>query len=87
MPQTRFVTRKALELGLLPLVVINKVDRSDARPVEVHDEVLQLFMDLEATDAQLDAPFLYAVWRDGWAAHEPDAEGGDLTPLFETIVT
>jgi len=87
MPQTRFVTRKALELGLLPLVVINKVDRADARPIEVHDEVLQLFMDLEATDAQLDAPFLYAVGRDGWAAHEPDARGGDLTPLFETIVS
>jgi GTP-binding protein len=87
MPQTRFVTRKALELGLLPLVVINKVDRSDARPSEVHDEVLQLFMDLEATDAQLDAPFLYAVGRDGWASPDPDAKGGDLTPLFETIVS
>jgi hypothetical protein len=56
MPQTRFVTRKALELGLLPLVVINKVDRGDARPREVHDEVLELFMELEANDAQLDAP-------------------------------
>jgi GTP-binding protein len=87
MPQTRFVTRKALELGLLPLVVINKVDRSDARPAEVHDEVLQLFMDLEATDAQLDAPFLYAVGRDGWASPDPKAKGGDLTPLFETIVS
>jgi len=87
MPQTRFVTRKALELGLLPLVVINKVDRGDARPLEVHDEVLELFMDLDATDAQLDAPFLYAVGRDGWASTEPDATGGDLTPLFETIVS
>ncbi|MBM4183027.1 MAG: translational GTPase TypA [Gemmatimonadetes bacterium] len=87
MPQTRFVTRKALELGLLPLVVINKVDRSDARPAEVHDEVLQLFMDLEATDAQLDAPFLYAVGRDGWAARDATATGGDLAPLFETIVS
>ncbi|MEM7413861.1 MAG: translational GTPase TypA [Gemmatimonadota bacterium] len=86
MPQTRFVTRKALELGILPLVVINKVDRGDARPEEVHDEVLELFMDLDATDEQLDAPFLYAVGRDGWAAHEPDAAGGDLTPLFDTIV-
>lgn len=87
MPQTRFVTRKALELGLLPLVVINKVDRSDARPEEVHDEVLELFMDLEASDAQLDAPFLYAVGRDGWASKEPDVQGDDLTPLFETIVS
>ena len=83
MPQTRFVTRKALELGILPLVVINKVDRGDAR----HDEVLELFMDLEATDVQLDAPFLYAVGRDGWAAKEADATGGDLTPLFEKIIS
>ena len=67
MPQTRFVTRKALALGLMPVVVINKIDRSDARPAEVHDEVLQLFMDLEATDTQLDAPFLYASGRDGVA--------------------
>ncbi|NNL29520.1 MAG: translational GTPase TypA [Gemmatimonadetes bacterium] len=87
MPQTRFVTRKALELGLLPLVVINKVDRGDARPEEVHDEVLELFMDLEATDAQLDAPFLYAVGRDGWASEEPGVQGSDLTPLFEAIVS
>ncbi len=87
MPQTRFVTRKALDLGILPLVVINKVDRGDARPHEVHDEVLELFMDLEASDAQLDAPFLYAVGRDGWASEDPDATGGDLTPLFDTIVS
>jgi len=60
MPQTRFVTRKAMELGLKPIVVVNKVDRHDARPLEVHDEVLELFLDLEATDEQLDAPFLYA---------------------------
>ena len=86
MPQTRFVTRKALELGLMPLVVINKVDRGDARPDEVHDEVLELFMDLEATDEQLDAPFLYAVGRDGWAAYTAEESGGDLTPLFDTIV-
>ncbi len=86
MPQTRFVTRKALDLGLLPLVVINKVDRADARPLAVHDEVLELFMDLDATDAQLDAPFLYAVGRDGWASPDHEATGGDLTPLFDTIV-
>lgn len=87
MPQTRFVTRKALELGLLPMVVINKVDRGDARAHEVHDEVLELFMDLEASDDQLDAPFLYAVGRDGWASRDPEGRGGDLTPLFETIVS
>ena len=86
MPQTRFVTRKALDLGILPMVVINKVDRHDSRPHEVHDEVLELFMDLEATDAQLDAPFLYAVGRDGWASESPEATGGDLTPLFDKIV-
>jgi len=86
MPQTRFVTRKALELGLLPIVIVNKVDRADARPSAVHDEVLELFMDLEANDAQLDAPFLYATGRDGWAVRRLDEEPGDLTPLFETIV-
>jgi len=86
MPQTRFVTRKALELGLLPLVVVNKVDRADARVRQVHDEVLELLMDLEATDAQLDAPFLYASGREGWASRDPDHRGGDLTPLFETIL-
>lgn len=86
MPQTRFVTRKALDLGLQPIIVINKVDRSDARPHEVHDEVLELFMDLEASDAQLDAPFLYAVGRDGWASKDPEASGGDLAPLFDAIV-
>lgn len=88
MPQTRFVMRKALGLGLQPIVVVNKVDRSDARPEEVHDEVLELFMSLEATDAQLDAPFLYACGRDGWASESPDrgASGGSLTPLFDKII-
>ena len=86
MPQTRFVTRKALALGLLPLIVINKVDRPDARPDEVHDEVLELLMDLEASDGQLDAPFLYAAGREGWAAREPGVCGTDLTPLFEAVV-
>jgi GTP-binding protein len=70
MPQTRFVTRKALALGLAPVVVINKVDRLDARPEQVHDEVLELFMDLEASNDQLDAPFLYASARDGVAFRE-----------------
>jgi GTP-binding protein len=86
MPQTRFVTRKALELGHMPVVVINKVDRADARPEEVHDEVLELFMELEASDRQLDAPFFYASGRDGWAAAEPNATGGTLVPLFQGIV-
>ena len=70
MPQTRFVTRKALELGLQPIVVINKIDRSDAEPLRVHDEVLELFMDLEASTEQLDAPFLYATSRFGKAWRE-----------------
>jgi GTP-binding protein len=70
MPQTRFVTRKALALGLQPIVVINKVDRADARPEAVHDEVLELFMELEASDAQLDAAFLYASAREGVAYRE-----------------
>ena len=86
MPQTRFVTRKALELGLIPVVVINKLDRPDARPLEVHDEVLDLFIELEATDDQLDAAFLYASGREGWASLEPDSRSGDLDPLFETIL-
>ena len=86
MPQTRFVTRKALALGLTPVVVINKLDRPDARPLEVHDEVLDLFIELEATDDQLDAAFLYASGRDGWASLEPDSRSGDLEPLFETIL-
>ncbi len=86
MPQTRFVTRKALALGLTPLIVISKVDRADARPEEVHDEVLELLMDLEASDDQLDAPFLYAAGRDGWVAAEPGVRGDDLTPLFDAVV-
>ncbi|WP_420438214.1 translational GTPase TypA [Candidatus Palauibacter sp.] len=86
MPQTRFVTRKALALGLAPIVVINKVDRPEQRAAEVHDEVLELFMELDATEAQLDAPFLYASGRDGWASPDIEARDGDLEPLFETIV-
>jgi len=75
MPQTRFVTRKALDLGLLPIVVINKVDRPDARAEEVHDEVLELFLELDANEAQLDAPFVYASGRSGWAT--TDLEEGE----------
>ena len=86
MPQTRFVTRKALALGLQPIVAINKIDRSDAEPLRVHDEVLALFMDLEATERQLDCPFLYTSSRAGTATHELDQPGTTLEPLFETIL-
>ena len=86
MPQTRFVTRKALALGLQPIVAINKIDRSDAEPMRVHDEVLSLFMDLDATEAQLDCPFLYTSSRAGTATLELDQPGSTLEPLFETIL-
>ncbi len=86
MPQTRFVTRKALELGLTPVVVINKVDRPDQRAEKVHDEVLELFLELDATESQLDAEFLYASGRDGWAKLELEGQAEGLTLLFETIV-
>ncbi len=86
MPQTRFVTRKALALGLRPIVAINKIDRSDAEPLRVHDEVLGLFIDLEATHDQLDAPFLYTSSRAGTATVDLEKPGTDLTPLFQTIV-
>jgi GTP-binding protein len=86
MPQTRFVTRKALELGLLPIVVVNKVDRIDGRAEQVHDEVLELFLELDATESQLDAPFLYASGREGWAISRPGETPSDLTPLFQAIL-
>ena len=86
MPQTRFVTAKALELGHAPVVVINKAERPDARADEVHDEVLELFMDLEASDEQLDAPFLYASGREGWATPDAGGRGADLAPLFAAVV-
>ena len=86
MPQTRFVTRKALDLGLQPIVCINKIDRADAEPLRVHDEVLELLLDLEASTEQLDAPFLYTVSRDGTATADLLRTGEDLVPLFETII-
>ncbi|MHB1170699.1 MAG: translational GTPase TypA [Longimicrobiales bacterium] len=86
MPQTRFVTRKALALGLQPIVVINKIDRDGADPLRVHDEVLELFMELEADEAQLDAPFLYASGRSGYAVRELDDPRETLEPLFEAIL-
>jgi GTP-binding protein len=90
MPQTKFVTAKALARGLKPIVVINKVDRPDARPGEVHNEIFDLFALLDANEAQLDFPTLFASGRDGWAVAELDAQetpsGRDLAPLFELIV-
>jgi GTP-binding protein len=87
MPQTRFVTRKALALGLQPIVAINKIDRQDAEPLRVHDEVLGLFIDLEASHDQLDAPFLYTSSRAGTATPELDQPGTDLKPLFAAILS
>ena len=86
MPQTKFVTGKALALGLKPIVVVNKIDRSDARVQEVLDEVFDLFVTLEATDEQLDFPVLYASGRNGYASDDPEAREGTLEPLFEKIV-
>nr|WP_294171150.1 translational GTPase TypA [uncultured Sphingomonas sp.] len=87
MPQTKFVTGKALSLGLRPIVVVNKIDRPDARPAEVLDEVFELFLNLEANDEQLDFPVLYASGRAGYAGTEDTVREGDLTPLFEKIVS
>src|SRR5687767_13190165 len=86
MPQTRFVLRKALALGRTPIVVINKIDRPGADPARVHDEVLGLFIELEADEAQLDAPVVYASAREGVATMALDTPPTDLRPLFEAIV-
>lgn len=86
MPQTKFVTGKALALGLRPIVVVNKVDRPDQRIQEVLDEVFDLFVSLDATDEQLDFPVLYASGRNGYASEDPDRREGTLTPLFQKIV-
>ena len=86
MPQTKFVLMKALELNLPVIVCINKIDRPEARPNEVIDEVLELFMDLDASDEQLDCPFLFASARDGYAMRSLEDEPKDMTPLFETII-
>ena len=86
MPQTKFVTGKALALGLRPIVVVNKVDRSDARIQEVLDEVFDLFVTLEASDEQLDFPVLFASGRNGYANEDADAREGTLAPLFNKIV-
>ncbi|MFL0418253.1 translational GTPase TypA [Sphingomonas sp. 179-I 2A4 NHS] len=86
MPQTKFVTGKALALGLRPIVVVNKVDRPDERIQEVLDEVFDLFVSLDATDEQLDFPVLYASGRNGYASEDPSRREGTLTPLFQKIV-
>ena len=85
MPQTKFVTGKALALGLKPIVVVNKIDRPDGRPQEVLDEVFDLFASLDATDEQLDFPSLWASGRDGYASDDESAREGTLAPLFELI--
>ncbi len=86
MPQTKFVLRKALELQLPVIVCINKIDRPEARPREVIDEVLELLIDLDASEEQLDCPFIFASAKTGVASYEMDQEGTDMGPLFETIL-
>ena len=86
MPQTRFVLQKALELGHKVIVAVNKVDKPDARVHEVMDEVLELLLDLDATDEQFNSPTVFCSGRQGTASYGPDEAGTDLTPLFETIV-
>ena len=86
MPQTRFVLKKSLALGLKPIVVINKIDRLSCDPHAVLDKVVALFMELGATDAQLDFPIVYACGRDGWATMDAKIKGSDLKPLFDAII-
>ena len=86
MPQTKFVLKKALELNLPVIVCINKIDRPEARPAEVVDEVLELFIDLDASEEQLDCPFIFASAKAGVASYSMDEEGKDMVPLFETIL-
>ncbi|MBQ6843735.1 MAG: translational GTPase TypA [Agathobacter sp.] len=86
MPQTKFVLMKALALNLPVIVCINKIDRPEARPEEVIDEVLELFIDLDASDEQLDCPFVFASARNGYASLDINKEGTDMVPLFETII-
>lgn len=86
MPQTKFVLKKALELGLNPIVVINKIDKPDARPEAVIDEVFELFLELGATDEQLDFPIIYASARDGFARYDVEDTNTGMKPLFDTII-
>ena len=87
MPQTRFVLQKALELNHKVIIVVNKIDRPDARPDEVTDEVLELLLELNATDEQLDSPIVYCSGRAGTASLDPAQQGEDLKPLFDTILS
>ena len=86
MPQTRFVLQKALELNHRVIIVVNKMDRPDARLNEVGDEVLELLLELDATDEQLDSPIIYCSGREGTATMDPNRKGTDLKPLFDTIL-
>jgi GTP-binding protein len=86
MPQTKFVLGKALKIGLKPIVVINKIDRSDARETEVLDEIFELFMSLDATNDQLDFPIIYASGRSGWAVHDLSGPRENVSDLFDTII-
>ncbi|MDE5965703.1 MAG: translational GTPase TypA, partial [Lachnospiraceae bacterium] len=86
MPQTKFVLKKALELNLHVIVCVNKIDRPEARVAEVVDEVLELLLELDATDEQLDCPFVYASAKTGVASLDPEVEGADMKPLFDTIL-
>ena len=86
MPQTKFVLKKALELNLPVIVCINKIDRPEARPAEVIDEVLELFIELDASDEQLDCPFVYASAKSGYTILELDDSPKNMDPLFETII-
>ncbi len=86
MPQTKFVLKKSLEIGLIPLVVINKIDKPAARPAEVEEEVLELFMELEANDAQLDFKTIYAIGKDGIAKKTLDGDSKDMSPLLDAIL-
>ncbi|MCR4950032.1 MAG: translational GTPase TypA [Solobacterium sp.] len=86
MPQTRFVLQKSLEIGLRPILIINKMDKQDARANEVIDEVYELFLELNAADDQLDFPILYGIAREGIVRYEPDDTNTDIIPLFETII-
>ena len=86
MPQTKFVLRKTLQLGMAPIVLINKMDRPNVRPHQVLEAVFDLFVDLGASDPQLEFPVLYASGKEGWASHQADVPTRDLSPLFDTIL-
>jgi GTP-binding protein len=86
MPQTRFVTQKALSLGLKPVVIVNKVDKENCRPEEVYESIFELFFNLEATEDQLDFPVLYGSSKQGWMSHDWKVQTEDITPLLDTIL-